>query len=210
MREAVAAPTVLPPLSLPMPGSSSRSARRSLVLFLLLSLAGLALAAQLTVLRPSVALSGLCSSAGEPGCDAIAASPHALLFGVPLSLWGMLGFGSLAALAASGLTRERPHAGWPAGLLFAGAAFAALVSIGLAVLSQAVIGALCLLCAATWAVSGGLFVLGWRLARESGGVRCALRLDLEAARARPGRTAVLVLTLAGGVAFLIAHAALRH
>ena len=193
-----------------MPASGPHSARRPLVLYLLLSLAGLALAAQLTALQASAAFPGLCSSADVPGCDAVAASPYAVLFGVRLSLWGMLGFGALAALAASGLARERPHGGWPAGLLFAGAAAAALASIGLAVLSQAVIGALCLLCAATWAVSGGLLVLGWRLAREAGGVRSALRLDLMEARARPQRTAALILTLAGGIAFLMVHAALRH
>ena len=79
----------------------------------------------------------------------------------------------------------------------------------LAVASRLSLPVSCLLCASVWAVSGGLFALGWRIARAAGGVSEALRLDLAAMKARPQRTLVLVLTLLGGVAFLVVHAALR-
>ncbi|MCM2332995.1 MAG: hypothetical protein NDI82_03505, partial [Anaeromyxobacteraceae bacterium] len=102
-----------------------------------------------------------------------------------------------------------PHDHWPAGLLFIGGASAALASVALAVASHLSVPVTCLLCTAVWTVSGGLFALGWRLAHAAGGVSEALRLDLVAAGARPRRTMVLALTLAGGVAFLVVHAALR-
>lgn len=188
---------------------SSRAFRRPLILSLVLALAGFALAAQLTFARATASSRLLCTATDPVGCDVVATSGLSLLFGVPLPVWGLLAFGALAALAASGLARDRPHAHWPAGLLFAGGASAALVSATLAVMSHVSLGVTCMVCAAVWAVSAGLFALGWRLAHAAGGVAQALRLDLAEVRARPQRTLVLLLTLVGGVAILIVHAALR-
>lgn len=186
-----------------------RRSRRPLVLSLVLALAGFALAAQLAAVRATALSRLLCTTTEPVGCDVVAASGLTLLFGVPLPVWGLLAFGGLAALAASGLARDRPHDHWPAGLLFIGGTSAALASVALAVASHLSVPVNCLLCAAVWAVSGGLFALGWRLAHAAGGVSEALRLDLAAAGARPRRTMVLALTMAGGVAFLVVHAALR-
>ncbi len=176
---------------------------------MILALAGFALAAQLTVSRGTALTRLLCTTADPVGCDVVATSGLSLLFGVPLPVWGLLAFGGLAALAASGLAHDRPHAHWPAGLLFAGGAGAALASAALAVASHLSLGVTCLLCASVWTVSGGLFALGWRIARAAGGVSEALRLDLVEIRARPQRTLVLLLTLVGGVTLLVVHAALR-
>jgi uncharacterized membrane protein len=188
---------------------SSRAFRRPLILSLVLALAGFALAAQLTFARATASSRLLCTATDPVGCDVVATSGLSLLFGVPLPVWGLLAFGALAALAASGLARDRPHAHWPAGLLFAGGASAALISTVLAVASRLSLPVSCLLCASVWAVSGGLFALGWRIVRAAGGVPKALQLDLVAVRERPRRTVVLVLTMVGGVAFLVVHAALR-
>lgn len=96
-----------------------------------------------------------CSVGTKLDCTAVALSHWSVLFGVPLPLWGLLGFFALALAAWLG-------SGWLVPLALA-AAGASLVLLGLE-LTQ--IHALCLLCEAVHVVSIALAVVAWRQRRE--------------------------------------------
>ena len=171
---------------------------------LALALAGLVLSIMLVRVHHDAAsgLTSFCTISEEVNCDKVALSRWSSLFGVPVAVWGVAGYGLVGALAVWGLSAGRLHSRWPAGLLLAsGLAFSA-VSLGLAFISKAIIGAWCLLCVGSWVTSLGLLVTGW-LACRPGGVAAAVRADLQAVRKYPRRAAALALAGAGGVLLLI-------
>jgi protein-disulfide isomerase len=168
---------------------------------LVLALAGAGVSVVLTRLHADAhaGIASFCAISDVVNCDRVATSPYSVFLGLPVSVWGLLGFGVAAALAASGLVSRRPHPGWPRGLLLVIAALATAVSIVLAIVSKTVIGAWCILCAAGWALSAGLLATAWRACRV-GGVREAVALDLRALAARPVRAIELAVLAAAAVA----------
>jgi protein-disulfide isomerase len=144
-----------------------------------------------------------CAISETVNCDKVATSPYSVLLGLPVAVWGAVGFGLSAALAGRGLGGRRPHPGFPRGLLFLVAAAAVTASAALAVVSKTLIGAWCILCAAGWTLSAGLLVAAVAACRPAG-VASSVRMDLRALRAMPYRTAAVVLL--GGAALGIAWA----
>ncbi len=139
-----------------------------------------------------------CSISETVNCDKVATSRYSVVLGIPVAVWGAAGYALAAALAGWGLARKRPRTSFPAGLLFGVAAVAVAASIALAVVSKVLIGAWCLLCMASWALSAALLVAALRACRPQGAA-AALRADLALARARPGRTAGAI---AAGIALV--------
>jgi len=132
-----------------------------------LSAVGLALSAYLqyhhvtTYLDPGA--DSFCSVGAKVDCDTVALSGASVLLGVPVSLWGVIGFATM--LWAS---LRRPA------LLLPLAAFAALTSIAYAIVSIAIVGSICLFCEATHVVALALFGFAWR-SRDPESTRRALR-----------------------------------
>ena len=140
--------------------------RKVLVIIALLSLAGLAAATYVFVAH-SLGYPLFCPFA--TGCDAVQASPYAVMFGVPVSLLGMVGFAVYFGLAVSALRlglRARPclHA------LLALSLLEVAFTSYMAYLQMAVIRAVCSWCMFSAAVTValalcvifGLFVRGTR------------------------------------------------
>jgi uncharacterized membrane protein len=96
-----------------------------------------------------------CAVGERLDCTSVALSPYSVFLGVPLPLWGALGF---FAIGVAIVLESR----WVVPLT----AFAALSSVVLLAIEIGSIGALCLLCEAVHLVSFGLFALGWSLRRE--------------------------------------------
>jgi len=92
-----------------------------------------------------------CAVGERLDCTSVALSRYSVLLGVPVPLWGALGF--LAILVAA-IHRSR----W----LLPLSALAAVASIALLVVELVAIGALCLLCEGVHLVSFALVVLAWR------------------------------------------------
>jgi uncharacterized membrane protein/2-hydroxychromene-2-carboxylate isomerase len=168
---------------------------------LALGLLGLALAIALARLhvRAHAGESSFCAISETVNCDRVATSPYSVLLGLPVAIWGAIGFGLIAALAASGLSRRRPHPGWPAGLLVLLATASVAASVALALVSEVAIGAWCLLCIGAWVISVALLIAA-RRACEPQGPPAAVRADLVALRAMPRRSAALAAALLGGIA----------
>jgi len=167
---------------------------------LALALGGLGLAGFLVRLhrQAHAGIASFCAINATFNCDRVATSRFSVFLGLPVAVWGTLGYGLAAGLAAWGLAR-RGSSPWPRGLLFLVAAAAAAASAVLALVSEFLIGSWCLLCVASWASS--LALLGAAaMACRPGGVARSVRDDLAALRANPLGAAAAALLAVVGVA----------
>ena len=160
--------------------------RASLVVAFGLSLAGVVVAALLARIHSQAhaGIESFCTVSDVVNCDRVATSPYSVFLGLPVAVWGVAGYAAAAAGSAWGLASRRPHPSWPAGLLFLLAAAASFSAVALALVSEFAIGALCLLCAASWAISFALLVAAWRACQPEG-VAAAVGADADAVRERP-------------------------
>jgi protein-disulfide isomerase len=190
----------------PAPSAAPPASRRAFQTALALSVAGIAVALWLARLhvRAHAGFTSACAINETFNCDRVATSGYSVVLGIPVAIWGILGFAVAAAVAAMGLARRRPHPAWPAGLLVVVAAIAVAASAALAIVSEFLIGSFCVVCAASWTLAVLLLGAALRAARFSG-VGAALRADLAVLRASPGRTAGLAV--AGLAALAIVAAA---
>lgn len=99
--------------------------------------------------------------AGETfNCDIVNRSEYSSLFGVPVALIGMLGYGALAGLA----TVYRARSETPA-MLFAGAAAGLAFALYLTYIEGFVLGVWCILCLSSLAMIAMITILAgvvWR------------------------------------------------
>lgn len=147
--------------------------------------------------------SSFCSLSETVNCDRVALSAHAVQLGIPVAAWGMLGYAVIAAVAAAGLVLRRPVPAWPAAALLVLGAVATVASVGFALVSKFLIGAWCLLCVISWAISLGVLVTGWRACR-AGGARSAVQAAFVEVRGKPVRVASVLAVLAMAIGLVIA------
>jgi protein-disulfide isomerase len=148
-------------------------------------------------------LASFCAINDYVNCDRVATSRFSVVLGLPVAAWGALGYGLALLLAIAGLRPRRIREGWPAGLLFIVAVVAAAVAVTLALVSELAVGALCVLCAGSWAVSFALLAAAWRACRPEG-VAAAIRADVDVLRRRPLIALGLLLAAVCGVALVAA------
>ena len=182
------------------------TARGPLWVALLLSAAGLVVALALTRIHAQAhaGMASFCSVNDFVNCDRVATSRYSVVLGLPVSIWGAIGYTLSGGLASWGLASRHSVPPWPTGLLLLVAALAVGASVALALVSEFLIGALCVLCAASWAIAAALLAAAWRACRPVGPA-VAIRADLAVLRASPLRTAAFAL--AGLVAIGSAAAA---
>jgi protein-disulfide isomerase len=186
----------------PRAAESRPASRRALAVALALAVAGVAISASLVRLhaRAHAGYTSFCAISETVNCDRVATSRYAVVLGVPVAAWGVLGYVTAAALAGWALTRRA--AGRARGALLLVAAAAVGASVALALVSEFLIGAWCLLCMGSWAIAGALLVAAWRACPE--GVGPAIAADVAAARAHAGWTAAVALVGLGVLAALVA------
>src|SRR6266545_834494 len=81
-------------------------------------------------------IASFCAINEYVNCDRVATSPFSIVLGLPVAIWGVLGYGLALMLSLAGLRPGRRSEGWPAGLLFALAAAAAVAAVALALVSE--------------------------------------------------------------------------
>jgi protein-disulfide isomerase len=179
--------------------------RRSLLVAAALSAAGLVLALVLARqhAQAHAGVESFCAINDFVNCDRVATSRFSVVLGLPVAVWGALAYGLALLLALVGLRERRPHPAWPAGLLLLLAAGAVAAAVALALVSELAIGALCLLCAASWLVSAALLAAAFGATRPEGAA-ASVRADLGLLAARPARSAGLALAAAAVVALVAA------
>jgi protein-disulfide isomerase/uncharacterized membrane protein len=135
----------------------------------LLCLAGLFLATFLTVmhfglLSGDVSLGGVCG--GEGDCNGVIFSRYGMLFGLPVSVWGMWYYIFAATLSSASLMLRRedraPFVGATLWLTVVALAFDAWLAWAMA----ARVGLVCPLCVATYAINVAILLLTLRAARD--------------------------------------------
>ena len=183
-----------------------------MVVVLFLCLSGAAVSAGLTRVHvfahTDPAYHSICAVSEGVNCETVALSPYSVFAGLPVSVWGIIGYSLMGFLALSGLSRLRPHTAWPLGLLLPLFAFSVCVSAVLAYIASARIGSLCPLCMASYAINFLLLTTGVVWLKRSGiGIGAAITADFAALTARPGLTsAVLIL---GCISVVVLHLIVR-
>jgi protein-disulfide isomerase len=179
--------------------------RRAFLAALLLSLAGLSVALVLVRLhgQAHAGIASFCAISDTMNCDKVATSPYSVVLGLPVAAWGALAYGLGLVLSGWGLLSRRLHPTWPAGLLFLLGVGAVAASVALALVSELLIGAWCIMCITSWATSLGLLVAGW-LACQPAGVAVTVGADLTALAGRPRLTSAAVVIGVALVAALLA------
>jgi uncharacterized membrane protein/protein-disulfide isomerase len=179
-----------------------RSRRRGAVVLVLLAAAGLALSGWLIYIHAEVhndpGYVSICAVGERVNCETVAASSWSVLAGAPLAVWGAIGFAILLALSARA-ARSELHRSMSGVIALICLAFAA-VSIALAWISTAIIGALCPTCTGVYLVSFAAALAAWRINRGRGGTIRAIAADMREIRRRPalwGSAALLAGTALG-------------
>jgi protein-disulfide isomerase/uncharacterized membrane protein len=175
-------------------------------LMALLSLAGLAVSVELTrihyLTHTDPSFHSVCAMSEKVNCETVAQSPYSVFMDVPVSVWGMLGYAVFVALCLWGLSRKKPHPGFPRGGLLIISAVFCVVSIILAIISFTKIDSICLFCFTTYGINAVLLVLCLLAAAGvEGGLFKAIWMDLSAAVARPY---LLAFSLIGGLSIAAA------
>jgi protein-disulfide isomerase/uncharacterized membrane protein len=176
--------------------------RRLWTASLVILLIGLALSGELVRLHfqaaSNPAYHSYCSVNETVSCDAVTRSKYAVVFGVPLAIWGVYGYTAMILIAALGL-RWRSRV--PGALLATLSGFALVVTVLLAAVCHFLIHAWCLVCIGTYVVNVAAAVLSVYLLVEQG-VRASYRALFEQFEKKRGRT-IAVAGLAGGVALAL-------
>ncbi|MFO0583565.1 MAG: vitamin K epoxide reductase family protein [Anaeromyxobacter sp.] len=177
------------------------SPRRAFAAALALSLGGLVIAGMLVRVHVNAhaGLTSFCDLGEHMSCDTVALSPYSIVLGLPIAVWGVLGYLAFTALSVMGLLSRKPHPTWPAGLLFLLSAASLAGAVVLAYVSEFVIHSFCIMCAASWTVTLALLVVSV-LACRGAGLANAVASDLGVLGARPAFAVggvVVLLALAG-------------
>lgn len=136
---------------------------------MVIGLLGLAAAVSLSVshyrLFTDPAYSSFCAISKAINCDTVSQSPYAVFWGVPVAVWGVLGYLSFIFLLLLSLGRSAHHQrAWT--LLFSIAMGFSGYSLALAAVSTFVIGSYCILCIALYAVNLLLLFFSWIIRRR--------------------------------------------
>jgi len=186
---------------------SGPAGRWLLLLFTLLCLAGLGVATDLAGIHLWVhtdpSYRSFCALSETVNCDTVAESPYSVLFGVPVSVWGMLGYLLMGCLSLIGLVRRARPSPWPAGSLLVLAIGAGLSSMVLGTISAVAIHSFCIMCVCTYAINAALLVLAVLLALRRGGLGAVLTGEARALRDRPGPRLIAAAPIAALAAALI-------
>ena len=136
---------------------------------MVIGLLGLAAAVSLSVshyrLFTDPAYSSFCAISKSINCDTVSQSPYAVLWGVPVAVWGVLAYLSflLLLLLSRGPSAQHQRV-WT--LLFSMALGFSGYSLALAAISTFVIGSYCILCIALYAVNLLLLFFSWIVRRR--------------------------------------------
>jgi len=100
-----------------------------------------------------------CAMSEQVNCETVALSSYAVFAGLPVALWGLVGYFFMGGLCIWGLHKRSQPRSWPFGILFSLSLFCVLVSIALFIISHVFIHSFCIICVATYITNFLLFGL---------------------------------------------------
>ena len=133
--------------------------KKSGIAFGVLCLLGLGVSAELTrihwLVHTDPSYHSVCALSEGVNCETVALSPYSVFAGLPVSVWGMIGYLTMGGFALWSLFSRHRSRSW--GILLGLTSVSLLVSIGLAVLSATRIDSFCLFCMASYGINALLF-----------------------------------------------------
>ena len=133
-------------------------------------------------------------------CSKVALSDYAVFAGVPVAVWGVLGYFAMAGVGFWGWFSRGARAACAALMGLAGVS--ALISLVLGIISKTLIGAVCLFCLGTYVVNALLLVPGVALF-VSAGPSASIGETIQMLRVHSGRAVTWATLAAIGLALLM-------
>ncbi len=129
-----------------------------------LSIAGLAVSLYLSISHYRVytdaAYESFCAISRAINCDTVSQSPYSVFFGLPVPVWGVIGYTFfLILLSANRSARTKRRRIWP--LLCCVALIFSLYSIALAIISTWFIQSFCIMCIVLYGINFLLLYITW-------------------------------------------------
>ena len=144
-----------------------------------------------------------CALSRAINCDTVSQSPYAIFLGIPVPVWGVIGYVFvLLLLLIAGTRAARPKRVWAmlvvVALLYSG------YSIVLAVISHFYINSYCIMCIVSYGINFLLLFLSWLVWRrfEVGRLMISLRQDLTFLRQKSRFSTAVFLPFCAGVMIL--------
>ena len=110
-----------------------------------------------------------CAISKAINCDTVSQSPYSIFLGVPLAVWGLIGYGLLMLmLVLAWRTRDQKKCMWT--LVFFISMVFSLISIALAIVSAIYIHSYCILCVLSFGVNFLLLYFSWIIRKRFGAV----------------------------------------
>ncbi len=132
-----------------------------------------------------IAYKSFCALSKAINCDTVSQSPYAIFAGVPVAVWGVVGYlFFFALLVAAGRRDAGKKRVWALLTLLSGVF--SIISVSLAVVSSLVIHSYCIMCVLSYGMSFLLLYFSWLIRRrfDDAAWLKALREDLVFFRAR--------------------------
>ena len=169
-----------------------------IIIATLLALMGLGASLELTrlhyLIHTDPAHQSWCHVGATINCDSVERSSYAVLFGVPLAIWGVLGYLVVLGVLLSARWRQKDTI-WPRGALWGLALLFTLFSAYNLYVSVVLLGAMCLLCLTTYVANLGLLVVSALALRSLGhGYIQPIFEDLRRLMANPLKTGLAFVT----------------
>ncbi|MBN1656244.1 MAG: thioredoxin domain-containing protein [Deltaproteobacteria bacterium] len=142
------------------------------IAFLIFTTVGACLSADLVRVHVKVhtdsSYHSYCAISEWANCETVAASDFAVLFGLPLAVWGLLAYLTMGALAVWGLRRPLTPPSWPFGLLFLINLFSSIGSVLLYFVCHFIINSLCVVCIGVYFTNLSLLAVSYAELRRIG------------------------------------------
>ena len=186
------------------PSSKRFQVKLCFALLFLFTLGGMASSGYLSFAHyrnfTDISYQSFCAISRSLNCDTVAQSPYAIFLGVPVAVWGFLGYLFFLTLAFLFKPNEKELSG--TALLCLIASLFSLVSIALALVSIIYIHSYCLLCLTSYGINFGLFLVAWMAQSRfgAGSFRTSLRKDIARLREQHRQVIAIIIasvTLAG-------------
>jgi len=170
----------------------------------IITLAGLADAVYLSVshyrVYTDVAYESFCAISRAINCDTVSQSPYSIFLGMPVPIWGVIGYiFFLLLLALARLDAADKKRMWP--LLFVVALTFSLYSIALAFISSFLIYSFCIMCIVSYAINFLLLFYTWLISKRfyRSGLKRGLQEDIRFLGQRRKLIAGLITPVFAGV-----------
>lgn len=145
--------------------------RRLLLLFVGLCALGVLVSIELTRIHVFIHTDpnfhSICAISEGVNCETVAISPYSIFAGLPISVWGIVGYIIMGSLALWAMINKRLHHLWPMGFLSLLTFFSICTSAILAYIAQTRIDAVCPFCMVSYTINLGLFIIIFLLKRRT-------------------------------------------